>query len=280
MIRRCLIYAAIAVAWGDAPSASAQVHFQQSSFFSYSYQRGHYSFGGGYCYAAPVYGYVYFYSLPPVVILPPPVDFRNREPRRDARPTVDEFSQARVDAAVKRGDFRVIKPGERIVPPAPAIPLPKPPKDPQELAEFLVKQARDAFERNQIGRAGEQLRAALEIQPKVAPWHFWLAQIHIARGEYSEAVGALRAGMALEPAWPKSPFNLAELYGTRRDALATDLAELKAILASNPGDAGLQFLTGCCEWFSGNRQAASKLIDQAKRLYPVECGRFRDAAKD
>ena len=279
MIRRVLFAAALAVALIDAPSASAQVYYYQSSFFGFQSPRGHFAFGGGYRYASPVYGYVYFYAPPPPVLLPPR-DFREPvAPRRDPFPTVDDYAPARVDAAVKRGDLRVFKPGERIVPAAAAIPLQKPPVEAKGLAAFLVQQARESFEQEQIGRAAERLRAAIALQPKQAKWHFWLAQAHVARGEYAEAVLAIRAGMALEPDWPTQPFDWKELYGPRIAALAGDFAELKANASAHPGDTGLQFALGCYEWFAGNRRAALKLFDLAKRAYPLECGRFIDAAK-
>ena len=278
MFHRVLL-AAVAVVVIDAPSAPAQVYYYQSSFFGFQSQRGHFAFGGGYRYAAPVYGYVYFYAPPPPVLLPPR-DFREPiAPRRDPFPTVEDYAPARVDAAVKRGDLRVFKPGERIVPIAAAIPLPKPPVEPKALAAFLVQQARESFEREQIGRATERLRAAIALQPKEAKWHFWLAQSHMARGEYAESVLAIRAGMALEPGWPTQPFDWKELYGPRIVALAADIAELKANVSAHQGDGGLQFALGCYEWFSGNRQAALKLFELAKRTYPVECQRFIAAAK-
>ena len=83
----------------------------------------------------------------------------------------------------------------------------------------------------------------------------------------------------MNPDWPSTPYNLKELYGQRGTALANDLADLKAILAANPGDHTVQFVTGCCEWFSGHRQVALKLFELAKRDFPTECQRFFDAAK-
>ena len=286
MIRRYSLIFTGAALLINAQSASAQVVFGPvgyTSFFNFGFQRGHPCFGGGYRYAAPVYGHTYFYTPPPIVILrPPPVFIRDREPaapRNDPFPTVDDYAPARVDAAVKRGDFVVVKPGQRIVPVAAAITLPKPPDEPKALAAFLVKQARQAFEVEQSGRAGERLRGAIALRPNEPQLHFWLAQIHIARGEYAEAMTSLRAGLALEPGWPATRFNLKELYGPRAAALAADFAELRSILMSHPSDAGLQFVVGVYEWFSGNRQTALKLFEKAKPAYPVECQFFFDAAK-
>ena len=272
MVRPILIAFAGFALCSDAPTASAQV-----VVFHYH----HAGYGCGYRYSAPVYGFVFYYAPTPLVFLPPPGGFRDREPapRHDPLPTVDDYAPAIVDAAVKRGDLRVFKPGERIVRAAAAIPLPMPPIESKALAAFLVKQAREAFEQQQVGRATERFRAAIPLQPKEAKWHFWLAQAHTARGEHAEAVLALRAGLALDPDWPTQPFDLKELYGPRIAALAGDIAELKASLASRPGDTGLQLTLGCYEWFSGNRRAALKLFELAKREYPVECQRFVEAAK-
>ena len=274
------------------PPASAQVIFGPAggytSHFNYGYQQRNFSFGGGYRYSAPIYGYsvpyTFYYAPPPlVVVVPPPrVNFRGREPVAPVQepfPTVDDFAPARVDAAVKRGDFLVVKPGQRIIPVAAAIPLPKPPVEPKALAAFLIKSAREAFEAEQIGRASERFRAAIVLQPNEAQLRFWLAQTHLARGEYTDAATALRAGLTLNPDWPSTPYDLKELYGQRGTALADDLRELQAILAANPGDHTLQFVAGCSEWFSGHRQAALKLFERARSDFPTECQRFFDAAK-
>lgn len=282
MIRRIAIVAAVALIL-DGSTAFAQVFYgpvgYSSAFYHYGYQGRNFSFGGGYRYAAPVYGYSPFYFPPPVVIVVPPPIFRNREvlPANERFPTVDDFAPTRVDAAVKRGDFLVVKPGERVAPPP--IPLPKPPVEPKALAAFLVRQAREAFEQEQVGRAGERLRAAIALQPKDSQLHFWLAQAHVARGEYPEGAAALRTGLILEPDWPAEPFDLKNLYGPRTAALAVDIAELNAIARANPGDLGLAFVAGVYEWFSGNRRAAATLFEKAKRDYPAEAQKFLDAAK-
>lgn len=282
MIPRIAIVAAVALVL-DGSTAAAQVFYgpvgYSSAFFHYGYQGRNFSFGGGYRYAAPVYGYSQFYFPPPVVIVVPPPIFRNREPLpvNERFPTVDDFAPARVDAAVKRGDFLVVKPGERVAPPP--IPLPKPPVEPKALAAFLIQQAREAFEQVQIGRAGERLRAAIALQPKDSQLHFWLAQVHVARGEYPEAVAAFRAGLILEPDWPAAPFDLKNFYGPRAAALAADIAELNAIAGANPGDLGLAFVAAVYEWFSGNRRAAATRFEKAKRDYPAEAQKFLDAAK-
>ncbi len=306
MIRRIAIVVAVALVL-DGSTAFAQVFYgpvgYSSAFYHYGYQGRNFSFGGGYRYSAPVYGYSQFYFPPPVVIVVPPPTFRNREPlpANERFPTVDDFAPARVDAAVKRGDFLVVKPGagrraeepperavkrgdflvvkpgERAAPPP--IPLPKPPVEPKALAAFLIKQAREAFEQEQIGRAGERLRAAIALQPKDSQLHFWLAQVHVARGEYPEGAAALRAGLILEPDWPAAPFDLKNLYGPRVAALAVDIADLNAIAKANPGDLGLAFVAGVYEWFSGNRRAAATLFEKAKRDYPAESQKFLDAAK-
>ena len=282
MIPRIAIVAAVALVL-DGSTASAQVFFgpvgYSSAFYQYGYQSRNFSFGGCYQYAAPVYGYSQFYFPPPVVIIVPPPILRNREPLppNERFPTVDDFAPARVDAAVKRGDFLVVKPGERVAPPP--IPLPKPPVEPKALAAFLTQQAREAFEGEQIGRAGERLCAAIALQPKDSQLHFWLAQVHVARGEYPEAVASLRVGLMLETDWPATPFDLKNLYGPRGAALAADIAELNALSKANPGDLGLAFVAGVYEWFSGNRRAAATLLERAKRDYPAESQKFLDAAK-
>lgn len=193
MIHRFLITAAILVVLVDSPFAPAQVSIQQSSFFGIQYQRGHYSFGG--FYAAPVYeSHFYFYQwVPPRVPVRPIDDEPTLRPRHDPFPTVHDYAPALVDAAVKRGDLRVFKPGQTIAPPP--APLPRPPVDPVKLAEYLVRQGDEALARGEFGRAGERYRAALALRPRESALWFRVMRTHLNRGEIPEALGAIRAGL-------------------------------------------------------------------------------------
>jgi hypothetical protein len=233
---------------------------------------------------------------PPVVVVPQPVivaapvpgfavprwdlellDFRTPEDPR--------LAGARVDSAVRHGDLLVVEPkgngiklagGLRPAPkPEPAVkPKLDPPFDP-------VQRAKEAFAKGELGLATERLHAFIAAQPNAPLPHFLLVQVRTARGEYAEAVAALRDGLRLDPNWPKSPFRIADFYGANLDRLRTDLAELEVVLAGKPDDPSLLFLSGYHLWFHGDRTEATRRFKRAaavvKDAEPIE--RFLSAGK-
>lgn len=222
---------------------------------------------------------------PPVVVVPQPVivaapvpgfavprwdlellDFRTPEDPR--------LAGARVDAAVRHGDLLVVEPkgngiklagGLRPAPKPEPVMKPKldPPIDP-------VDRAKAAFAAGELGLATEQLNAATATQPNAPLPHFLLAQVRTARGEYAEAVSALRDGLRLDPDWPTSRFRIADLYGGKVDRLRADLAELDAALTATPDDPTLLFLTAYHLWFNGGRP-------EALRRFRTAAARVKDA---
>lgn len=230
------------------------------------------SFGYGYG-----YGWGGYWVPPPVIVVRPAVVPRIEEPREPepirATPAERAAAEARVSAAVDRGELMVIKPGKPVArvpapperidrPPAakPAVTLdgPKPPADPQALAAFRVATGRAAFAAGEYGRAADQFRAAAAVTDPIA--FFLLAQAHTARGEYAEAVSAVRDGMRKAPDWPAARFRYADLYGDRREPLADHLAALRTAADAKPADAAARFLYGYHLWFAGEKAAAAKVF--------------------
>jgi len=224
---------------------------------------------------------------PPLIFIPPPIviaggfpirreagvhgGFDITEPKAGLVP--DDGAKARVDAAVVRGALIPIRPGKeppaREVGPTPGvIPGGKPPivalpKDPKDLALVRVVAARTAFSEEQYGRAADHLLAAAKLSPVDPLPHFLLAQVQTARGEYAEAVAAIRDGMKKAPDWPASRFRLKELYEKNDARFETHLADLRAAANKNPDDPALAFLLGYHLWFLGEREAAIKLFRHA-----------------
>lgn len=208
---------------------------------------------------------------PPVVIVVRPAPPRREElrdpepPRTDPRETA--AAEARVAAAVGNGELLVIKPGkpvacgpERIAPPpvmvGPAVTLdgPKLPADRNARAAFRMAAGRAAFAADEYGRAADQFRAAATTDPLA---FFLLAQAHTSRGEYAEAVAAIRNGMRAAPDWPATRFRVTDLYGDRRGRLADHLAALRAAAEARPADPSARFLYAYHLWFAGERGAAT-----------------------
>jgi superkiller protein 3 len=66
-------------------------------------------------------------------------------------------------------------------------------------AEARVERARDLYDRGRWAEAAAELRAAIEINPHNADWHFNLALTLDAMEEYERAADAYRAAIDLEP---------------------------------------------------------------------------------
>ncbi len=183
----------------------------------------------------------------------------------------EQRAKANVAAAVKAGEFVVFEPGKpppkRAEVPPPQVPdAPKPaiPTDPKALARWHLQRGHTAFDAGELGRATERFATAVAADPTLSEAHFKLVQVRIARGQYAEAMDAVRAGMKSVPGWVDSRFRADELYLANPKRLATDVADLKAAMDANPTDGTLAFLYAHHLWFSGDKAKAKELFGTLK----------------
>lgn len=197
---------------------------------------------------------------------------RERLSREQAdREIADRVARGRVDQAVKRGEFVVFEPGKELPKKPAAKPAavpkpqaPQPPADPAALARFHLHRGQEAFDAGELGRATERLTAAVAADPTLGTAHFQLAQLRLARGQYADAVDAIRSGMKNVRDWANAPFRPNALYAIRPKEQAEDLADLKAALDANPADATLTFLYAHHLWFANDRDKATELFRKLK----------------
>ncbi|MFO0825962.1 MAG: hypothetical protein U0792_23055 [Gemmataceae bacterium] len=78
----------------------------------------------------------------------------------------------------------------------------------------------------------------------------------------------IREGLALDPAWPAGAFDPKEPYGVNAAAFAGHLAELRKVVAANPGQPTLAFLLGYQLWFIREKPEAKKWFAAAEKLLP------------
>jgi tetratricopeptide (TPR) repeat protein len=180
----------------------------------------------------------------------------------------EELAKAKVAAAVKAGQFVVFEPGKPLptakraeVPPAKIPDSPKP-TDPAGVARMHLARGQAAFQAGELGRATERFAAAVAADPKLGEAHFQLAQVRVARGQYAEAVDAIRTGIKNVPGWADARFRPDDLYLTQPKRLAADVADLKAALDAAPTDSTLAFLYAHHLWFSGDKKRAGQLFRQ------------------
>lgn len=269
-----------------ASSASAQCFAPGFGWgFGFSGPRAHFGVWGGPVYP-PVWGYGYSYSavyvspwafappVMPVPLSPTPGVFTLEDPPvsggvdlaalRDTLARAREAEQvkkAKVDAAVKNGEFVVFEPGKALPPPKRAeVPPAKIPDARKPTEQSPLQQGQAAFDAGELGRATERFAAAAAADPKLGDAHFQQAQVRMARGQYAEAVDAIRAGMKAVPDWANKPFRTSDLYLAHPKRFAADVADLKAAAEANPGDSTLAFLYAHHLWFSGEKPAAVDLF--------------------
>ena len=122
------------------------------------------------------------------------------------------------------------------------------------------------FHAQRYGDAYQRYRAAVEIAPGQAEAYFHQAFALVALGRYDQAAKMLKRGLALDPAWPKSGFKVADLYG--RNALAKNAHVDAMAQAANldPSNADLLFLLGVWLHFDGQQERAAPFFKRAAQL--------------
>ncbi len=272
------------ISWGGSRSSRPRVVF----FTSYS--TGPYGYGIG-----PVgYGAVTILQpyVPPasiVIVLPRERTARTEVNEDEPRPGVirirsrREREREREREEAKREEQGAIEPAwqpeqipfPRLPPPMPPAPRepPVPPhiepkRDPQEESARQVAVGKEAFAAGEYGRAAFRFRKAAEVAPQQAQPHFLLAQALLALGKYRDAVGAIHAGLALDPTWPATGPSARALYGPNAAEFEDHLQELQASLTHHPDDPVLLFLLGYFLWFDGQQDAARQLFEKAAPLVP------------
>lgn len=296
---RTLAGLAVAVGWLAADADEARAQFGYAGYhsgvgFSFSGKRFRvigvvggwsgvvtpaYSPWGGPCWAG---GPVWWPT--PVVGTPPPAVLVLQAPVAVRQPIVvpleafdpptreDHAASARVEAKVRSGELVAIRPKPNPVRPVAAVEPARPrqpewvvPNEPKTRAVFEVARAQEAFEEGQYGRAAERLTDAIAADPVTPVPYFLLAQARTARGEYAEAVAAIRDGLRRAPDWPTSGYNLRAIYGPAAARLDRHVAELREAADAAPDDPTVGFLLGYHLWFLGERVEAVKHLRRASR---------------
>lgn len=156
------------------------------------------------------------------------------------------------------------KPKPPAKPKEPQLKLPPGPKeDPLEENARLIELGKQAFAALEPGRAAHRFRQAVRVAPNQPFAHFLLAQTLLALGKYPEALDALHAGLALNPAWPRTPFRPLDLYGRNVAEYPQHLQQFEGTLNRHPNDPTLLFLYAYELWLDGRRNEAAVYFQRA-----------------
>lgn len=164
-------------------------------------------------------------------------------------------------------DYRV---ATEVAPQPAEAPRPEPEATPVEL-----KQARElgnalgrgdkAFERGDYQDAREEYVRALVLARDDPRARIALGLAEFARGRYSDAARALRAGVARVPQIGETAFDLTQAYGVPDD-LAGHREALEAHLQSNDSDVDAWFVAGFVRFFGGDRPGGLAAFDRYQSL--------------
>jgi tetratricopeptide (TPR) repeat protein len=122
------------------------------------------------------------------------------------------------------------------------------------------------FAKGKYLEANARYRDAARSAPQLADAYFRQGFALVAMGSYAQAVKAVQRGLAIDPRWPDSPFQLDDLYGPNAAAKDAHRTALVRAAREQSGDADVAFLLGVYFHFDHHADLAAKWFDRAARL--------------
>ncbi len=152
-------------------------------------------------------------------------------------------------------------------------------RDPDR-AQQLMTYGDRLFRADNRTRAVERYEQAIDADPSDADPRLRLAQVAVARGDYTEAANRLREAQTAEPDWLlKNPFDVQALYGEPGDFGAM-LGALESHLTTHPGDRDAWLVLGAQLFLSGRTgRAADVFLRLTDRKPDPTLSAFLDASR-
>jgi tetratricopeptide (TPR) repeat protein len=230
--------------------------------------------GYGYGYDSYLYGSPYYYSPPPIFL---PAEELYGPLAMQRFMGVDHWFRPQPKVNVKVNvtvpparDNKVAAAGQDkgIAPPAPQKKLPDRGTNPQSnnLAWKFLGYGDALFGQQKYAEANDRYRKASRNAPQLADAWFRQGFAMAAIGRYDLAVGAIKRGLSLDPTWPKSAFDLKDLYGADEMARNAHLDALAKAAEEKPTDGDLLFMVGVYLHFDGQADRARKFFQRAAEI--------------
>jgi tetratricopeptide (TPR) repeat protein len=118
------------------------------------------------------------------------------------------------------------------------------------------------FRARNLKKADERYQQAMRAAPDLAAPQARLAQVALARGNFTEAANRLREAETAEPGWIVNAPDIQSIYGEPGE-FARSIARLESYLQVHPDDRDAWLVLGA-QWFLTGRTA--KAADVFKRL--------------
>jgi tetratricopeptide (TPR) repeat protein len=251
------------------PSPSNQKPPPQGSIRSYHIYNEYYPILEGPYGYSPYYGgdyYPYYYPyypyLPPAYI--PAEQWFGPQAAMRVFGMDQQFANANVNANVNAEPWRDGKDAD--------MPEPKKSADRATNAQAIALALKfigygDAlFAQQKYAEANDRYRKASNSAPQLADAWFRQGFALSATGRYDLALGAIKRGLKLNPKWPKSGFEMDELYGPDAMSKTAHLDAMANVAEGKPNDADLLFLIGVHLHFDGQAERAKTFFQRAAQL--------------
>jgi tetratricopeptide (TPR) repeat protein len=134
-----------------------------------------------------------------------------------------------------------------------------------ELALKSIEYGDALFAKGKYVEANERYRKAARIAPKLATAYFRQGFALAAAGRCDPAAAAVKRGLKLDPAWPKSNFELGQLFGANAAAKDARLDALAAVAMDKAADANRLFMLGVFLHFDGQPDRAAATFARAEK---------------
>jgi tetratricopeptide (TPR) repeat protein len=122
------------------------------------------------------------------------------------------------------------------------------------------------FAKQKYAEANDRYRKAAHSAPQLGEAQFRQGFALAAMGRCDLAAAAMKRGLKLDPAWPKSHFELEQLLGADKAAKKAMLDALAEAVTAKPADADRLFVLGVCLHFDGQSDRAATLFARAEEI--------------
>jgi hypothetical protein len=136
------------------------------------------------------------------------------------------------------------------------------------------------FRAGNLKKAEERYQQAVRTAPDLAAPRVRLAQVALARGNYTEAAKGLREAQTAEPGWIITAPDIQSMYGEPAEFSRT-LSRLESYLQVHPDDRDAWLVLGAQLFLTGRTARAAdvfKRLDDPKRKADVALAAFLDAS--
>jgi len=135
-----------------------------------------------------------------------------------------------------------------------------------ELALKFIGYGDALFAKQKYVEANDRYRKAARSAPQLAEAWFRQGFALAAVGRCDLAATAVKRGLKLDPAWPKSHFELDQLFGPNAAAKNARLDALAAAVMDKPADPNRLFVLGVLLHFDGQTDRAATLFERAEQI--------------